>query len=90
VKQSGMAREMLFDFGANLTAVHANRNITVIADIERSPCILVREPVNPPGRADRGVWRSDIDALALGKELLRSLPYRFESVDQPQDCAVTL
>jgi hypothetical protein len=85
-----MAREMPFDFGADLTAVHVNRNVTVIADIEGSPYILIREPANPPGRADRGVWRSDSDALALGKELLRSLPYRFESVDQPQDCTVTL
>jgi len=85
-----MAREMPFDFGANFTAVHVNRNITVDADIEGSPCILVREPANPPGRADRGIWRSDSDSLALGKELLRSLPYRFESVDQPQDCTVTL
>jgi hypothetical protein len=37
---------MLFDFGANFTAVHVNRNITVIADIEGSPCILVRESAN--------------------------------------------
>ena len=85
-----MAREMPFDLGANFAAVHVNRNITVIADIEGSSCILVREPANPPGRADRGIWRSDSDSLALGKELLRSLPYGFESVDQPQDCTVTL
>jgi len=32
-----MAREMPFDFGANFTAVHVNRNITVDADIEGSP-----------------------------------------------------
>jgi hypothetical protein len=44
-----MAREMPFDFGANFTAVHVNRNITVSADIESSPCILVREPAHPPG-----------------------------------------
>ncbi len=54
-----MAREMPFDFGANFTAVHVNRNITVDADIESSPCILVREPAHPPGRADRRVWRSN-------------------------------
>jgi hypothetical protein len=85
-----MAREMPFDFGANFTAVHVNRNIPVEADIEGSPCILIREPANPPGRADRGIWRSDGNSLALGEQLLRSLPYRFESVDQPQDCAVAL
>jgi hypothetical protein len=75
-----MAREMPFDFGANFTAVHSNRNITVSADIEGSPSILVREPANPPCRPDRGVRRGNGDALALGEELLRSLPYRFEKV----------
>lgn len=39
-----MAREMPFDFGANFTAIHVNRNLTVSADIEGSPSILVREP----------------------------------------------
>src|SRR5438477_331170 len=87
---SGMAREMAFDFGAHFTAVHVNRNITVSADFEGSPSILVREPADTPCGADRGVWRSDSDSLTLGEELLRSLPYRFESVDQPKDRAVAL
>jgi len=69
VQQFGVSGEVSRNFFTDFAAIHVNRKITVIPDVQGSPRVLVRQPAEPPCGADRGVWRGDRDALALRKQL---------------------
>ena len=82
--------ETLLDFVAELPAIHVDREIAVLTNSRRGPCVFVRKPSQSPRRPDRAVRGRDLDVLALGKEVLAGLPRGFKRVDQPQDRAVPL
>jgi hypothetical protein len=81
---------VLCDFCTDLAAIHVDREIAVAADPDGGLRVLVRQPAEPPRRANRRVRGRNLDALALGEELLAGFPYGLERVDQPQDCAIAL
>jgi hypothetical protein len=83
-----MAGNTLIDFCADPAAIHTNGEIAITADPQGGLRILVGQPAQPPGGADRGVPGGDLEGFALRKQLPTSLPHGLESVDQVQYRAV--